>query len=125
MTTISLVTPIQYIQITNLKFTDYILLFKDKNEKLKRAIPDFEARFMDYENSLINEALEADKVSVFRVVRRGKTSCEPNPVFYISVNEHGEVINHNTFGEHEVNLENLLLDSERRQTISKLLKKRR
>ena len=125
MTTISLITPIQYSKISNLSFTDYLLIYLDENQKLKRAVPDFCEQFMDYENSLLLEALNADKVSVFKLVRRNKTKYENAPIFYIDINENGEIVNYNNFGDHSVNLENLLLDSKRRQTVAKLLKKRR
>jgi len=124
MTTISMITPIRCSKISNLSFTDYVLIYLDKNNKVKRAIPDFDEKFIDYENSLIMEALDSDKVSVFRVVRH-KIHSQKNPVFYIKINEHGEIVHSNSFGNYNVNLEALLIDSKRRETVSKLLKKRR
>ena len=122
--TVSLITPIRCSKIVNLRFTDYILVYLDKNNKVKRAIPDFDEKYIDYENSLIMEALDADKVSVFQLVRHSINS-QPNPVFRICTNEQGEITRSSSLGENRVNLEDLLIDSKRRETVSKLLKKRR
>lgn len=125
METLSLVTPISYRKISNLKFTDYILIFKDKEGKLKRAIPDFGEKFMEYSDSLILDALSADEVAVFRFVKRRASMYEENPMFDIVTNENGEIIRHSSFDEDNYShLENFLLNSERRENVSKLLKKR-
>lgn len=122
MKLLSYVTPISCNKINNLKLTDYILLYLDKDKKLKRAIPDFSENFIDYENSLLEEAINADRVGIFKIVLPKKVRFN-TPVFGININEHGEVTGYDC-GEHSLNIENFLLDSERRETASKLLKKR-
>ena len=125
MTTISLVTPISYSKIQNLSLSEYILIYLSEDNKLKRAIPDFEGRFIDYDDSLILDALNAERVAPFKIVKRSKAKYETSPIFYISTKYNGEIVDYNNFGENITELENFLLDSKRRQTVSKLLKKNR
>jgi len=125
MTTISLVTPIKYSQIENLRFTEYLFLYLDEGNRVKRAVPDFSESFMDYYQSLILEAIKADKVAPFKLIDRRKTTRESSPMFYIHTNDNGEISSYEAFGDNVTKLENFLLDSKRRETVSKLLKKTR
>ena len=121
----SAVTPISYSDIEELQVPDYALLYFDDNGQLKRAIPDFSEVFMSYKESLIDEVLMADRIAPFRYVKASKTENETSPVFFISVNEYGEVVNVEKHQDNITNIESFLLNYKRRESVSKLLKKMR
>ncbi|MBQ7136652.1 MAG: hypothetical protein IJO43_01590 [Bacilli bacterium] len=121
----SAVTPISYSDIEELQFTEYALLYFDDNGKLKRAIPDLSEVFMSHKESLINEVFMADRIAPFRYVNTSKTENETSPVFFISVNEYGEVIRVENHQDNITNIESFLLNYKRRESVSKLLKKMR
>ena len=78
MRTIARVKPINYSEIENLDFTRYILIFMDENLKLKRGIPDFDETFMSKQESLIDDAMSADRIGVFNAcgVKITYNACE-------------------------------------------------
>ena len=117
MKTFSRVTPITYRMTKNLAVTDYMFIYMNEDKKLKRAIPDFEEKFFDSSDSLINEVFNADKIGVFRILYKNERAT--SPVFNINISEDGTVESYNNY----VELENFLLDSKRRETVSKMLKK--
>lgn len=80
---------------------------------------------MSYKESLIDEVLMADRIAPFRYVKASKTENETSPVFFISVNEYGEVVNVEKHQDNITNIESFLLNSKRRESVSKLLKKMR
>lgn len=123
MITTTLVTPSSYRLVRNLQFNEYIFLYFDKDNKLKRAVPDFMESFIGSDDSLIIEAMSAEKVAPFRIVRFSEQV--QSPIFSIDINETGEVVNHSNLIGNITKLENFLLDSERRRNVSKLLKIRR
>ena len=117
------VTPASCGSIKNLRITEYILLYFDKDNKLKRAIPDFEERIISFEDSLILEAMDSEKIWVFKIL--SETEEVTSPTFQIIANDEGEVASYSRCNDNMSNLESFLLNSERRKTTSKLLKKRR
>lgn len=123
MITMSLVTPISYSKVENLQITEYILLYLDKGNKLKRAIPDFSENIVSYDDSLIMEAMKAERVAPFKYVCFDEHV--ESPVFNIQINENGEVFKHSNMGENTTQLENFLLDSNKRRNVARLLKKLR
>lgn len=123
METLLKVTPISYRKIKNLQFTEFVFLYLDKNNKLKRAIPDVGQIIIESSDSLIEEALSADRVAPFELVFKYEETS--SPVFNILVDHNGEVVRYSNQPGNNIELPNLLLDSKRRKNVSKLLKKLR
>lgn len=125
MTKLSFVTPINHSQIRHLSFSEYILLYLDKDDKLKRAIPDFEQKFIDEDSSLINEATEAERFAFFRLVKAKEII--PSPVFSIFVEDDGYVLNcdYNSLYGEERKIDDYLVDSKKAKNMVKKLKKNR
>ena len=119
----TLVKPISCKKLKNLQVTDYILVYFDKDKKLKRAIPDFDERFFDYNDSLILDAIEAEKIAPFMFVRNAEEGTAP--IFDIQINDSGEVIGYGSRNGDNLQLGKFLLDSKQRRNTSKLLKKRK
>ncbi len=122
MKTMTLITPINCKKIRNLSVNNYLLLYLDEKNNLKRAIPDFDEQFISSEESLINEAMNSEKIAVFKIIK--KRECCNSPVFCIFTDNNGEVIEHNNYND-TAKLDSFLLDTKKRKTVSKLLKKRR
>lgn len=122
MEKMTFVTPINCKQVKNLYITEYFILYKDQNNKLKRAIPDFNELLMDSEESLIGEAINSDKFGLFKIISRKEFDKLNSPVFCICVNDDGFISKHT---EGEVKLDSLLINTKRRENYSKMLKKKR
>lgn len=122
MEKMTFVTPINCEQVKNLRITEYFIIYLDKNNKLKRAIPDFNEVLISKEDSLIDEAINSDRFGFFEIVSRKKFDKLSSPLFSIFVNDDGLISRHT---EGEVKLDSLLIDTKRRETASKLLKKKK
>lgn len=122
MSSLMKVTPIHCRALKNIHFTECVLFYLDKDSKLKRAIPDFEEKFLDSKDSLVGEVLEAEKIAVFRTLRSDEEVS--SPVFQVITSDSGEVISYNSDNK-ELKLEKLLLDSNKRQKVARMLKKTR
>lgn len=122
MEKMTFVTPINCGQVKNLRITEYFIIYLDKNNKLKRAIPDFNEVLISKEDSLIDEAINSDRFGFFEIVSRKKIDKLSSPLFSIFVNDDGLISRHT---EGEVKLDSLLIDTKRRETASKLLKKKK
>lgn len=116
------VAPISSRALKNIRFSECILFYLDQNNKLKRAIPDFEEKFIDAEDSLIEEAKEASQLAIFKTLQRDEVVS--SPVFQVITSDSGEVISYNSENK-ELKLEKLLLDSNKRQKVARMLKKTR
>lgn len=123
MTTMTFVTPIDYKEIRNLEFNDYILLYLDKDSKLKRAIPDFKERVISYDDSLIYEAMKSKKIAPFKLVCHYEDDALP--LYSIELNDSGEVVNYNNLIGDNINLESYLFSSYKVRNMAKVLKKTR
>lgn len=121
MATISLVTPTSYNRIKHLEFNTYLLLYLDKDSKLKRAIPDFKEKCISCEHSLIEEAYQADKVATFRLISRKNRMAYP--VYSLYIEDDGSVSRCYDEVGNIVNLDNILSESKSRESAIKLLKK--
>lgn len=122
MDKMSFITPISCNRIKNLSITKYLILHIDQNNKLKRAIPDFNEEYISSDDSLIDDAINADKIGLFKLVSKSELSRTSSPIFSIYINEDGTI---SRYSEDIVKLENLLLDTKTRQTAAKLLKKKK
>lgn len=122
MEKMSFVKPINCDQIKNLSMTEYFIIYLDKNNKLKRAIPDFNESIISYEDSLIDEAFNAERCGLFKLLTKREFLKSSSPKFSIYIDENGTI---NKYTEEEVKLNNLLLDKKTRENISKILKKKR
>lgn len=126
MVTIASVVPITKEKISKLRVSQYMLIYMDENKKLKRAIPDFDESFMDYETSLLEEALHSEKLAIFTYVSWHFGSTKHKPVFNLHINDDGEIIKYDNFSNtSSAELEDYLLDSKTRQRMLKRLKKTR
>lgn len=125
MKTIARVKPINYRDIENLDFTRYILIFMDENLKLKRGIPDFDETFISKQESLIDDAMTADRIGVFKILPRNAVKRDNEIIFMVDINDNGEITPYNNYADNNVKLENFLLNKEQRENVSKLLKIRR
>lgn len=114
------VTPINPNRVNNLSITDYLIIYMDYDMKIKRAIPDFNERFMSSENSLINEAINSKKMGLFKILSMYEVRKTDLPVLRIYINEDGDL---NAYNEDIEQLDNLLIDTKREQSIFKILKK--
>lgn len=124
MNTITLITPATGKKVKNLSICDYLLLYLDDNNKMKRAIPDFNEQYISGEESLINEALNAEKIAMFKIVRFKKNDYVSSPIFCVTTNELGEIVEYNGY-DNDAKLDRFLFDSEKRKRAFKLLNKRR
>ena len=116
------ITPINCKQIKNLSITEYFIIYLDKNNKLKRAIPDFDEKIVSKEDSLIDEVFDAERCGFFKTLTKKKYVKTNQPKFIVCIDEEGTV---NKYAEENVQLEKLLIDKKTRQNVAKLLKKRR
>jgi len=123
MTILSFVTPISYNKIKDLEVTEYVLLYLNRKNKLKRAIPDFNEKFISKRFSSIDEAIHSDKVSIFKIVKLNEHV--DNPIFGIYTNSKGEIERYDSFDNSENKLEDFLCDSKSKQSLIKMLKKTR
>lgn len=120
-TRLLMITPINCKETQNLGVNEYILLYLDKENKLKRAIPDFDESFVDCSDSLIYEAIQAEHIAPFKIVySKDRIDC---PVFLANLNEDNEVVSCTNLFDRNVKIETFLPDSNKRQTIGKLLQK--
>lgn len=114
------ITPINCQKIKNLSITEYFIIYLDKNNKLKRAIPDFDEAFVSKEDSLIDEMFDADKCGFFKTITKKRYIKTNEPKFIVCIDEDGTV---SKYVEENVRLENLLIDKKTRESVAKLLKK--
>lgn len=122
MNRLTYITPINR-KVTNLNMFDCVVIYLSKDHKLKKAIPDFSQMIIDGQDSQVEEALEAERLALFK--RVGMTEEVDTPVFTIYSNDDGEIIKYTTAENVNVKLENLLLGQEQRQKIAKMLKKQK
>lgn len=120
MSSLMKVTPIHSRTLKNIHFTECVLFYLDKDSKLKRAIPDFEERFLDSCDSLVGEVIEAERIGVFRTLRRDEEVS--SPTFRVITNDSGEVVSYSSNNQ-DLKIENFLLDSSKRQKVARMLKK--
>jgi len=114
------VTPIDPNGINNLSITDYLIIYMDYDMKLKRAIPDYSEKFMSSDDSLINEVINSEKMGLFEILSMYQSRKTTLPVFRIYINEDGSV---DAYNDGITQLDNLLVDTKREQSIFKMLKK--
>ena len=123
MTILSFITPISYNKIRKLEITEYVLLYLNKKNKLKRAIPDFEEMFISRKSSLIDEAISSNEVALFKIVKSNE--YVKTPVFCVYTNSKGEIERYDSFDDSANKLEDFLCDSKSKQSLIKMLKKTR
>lgn len=122
MAILSYITPINSRNIKNINCTEHVLVYMGEDLKIKRAIPDLNQDVMEFADSKIEDALHAEKLGVFRRVSNKEKVV--TPVFGVLTDEDGTIVKYDVVGlTQDLKLENLLLGSEQRQKIVKLLQK--
>lgn len=118
-----MIKPICYKEVRKLRVSDHLLLYLDENNNLKRAIPDFNERFVSRSDSLIDEAILAKKIGIFKL-KKFKTKTK-GPLFVVKINDDGKIIYHNNYEDKENNLENFLYEHKKIEKSFKILKKKK
>lgn len=120
MSRLTYITPINR-KVTNLNILDCVVIYLSKDNKLKKAIPDFNQMVIDGDDSKIEEALGAEKLALFKKLKTNEQVS--TPVFSIYSDESGEIVRYTTSENTDLKLENLLLGPEQRQRVLKMLKR--